>query len=549
LRRSLLILVSLIALASDLGAHSEGYPADPRPIGGGRAGGVPTPPPAGETSSAARAGGGTAIDWTAWWLWNREALLDFPSLRRARRARALLPTDLAPGARNAALVELRAAAAEEAQTLVAAPALLALGRARDAGSTALLAAKAREGRRAALIGLGLLDPSKETRSVLVGTLTGTGSSPRTRGIAALALGLSGDLAALPKLVDRATSVSESRTVVEASLVALAALGSDAASRELIPLLAVPPDASDRLVGRAALTAFVLGRIKATAAVPLLRRALRHRDVPFRRQAALSLGGLAAAGTPAARDLGIIVTGHPEPTVRATAALGLARVPGPESIGPLLLLRRQDVGFLRSFAALALARHAPRKTASILEATLAGEDDPEARGALAAALGLAGRPPVVPALRPVLTEFGPAEVRGHAALALALLGDGASRESIRALLHPPTPGPVRRDAALAAGLLADRVAEVDVTRRLFEEESEQGRAAAALALGYLGSPDAVPVLTRVLRDRGNPDALRALCAASLGRLLDGRKESPATKLAAGIDPLLPSEFLREVLSWF
>jgi len=541
----------LLALALNAGAHSEGYPVDPKPIrvGGGRPGGVPTLPAGGTTSPGAGIGaGGPAFDWAFWWRLNRETLIDFPALRRARRFRAGLPVKLAPGVRDRALAELRAAAAEPSEP-VSDAACIALGRARDPLAVPLLLAGARRGKPAALIGLGLLPPSKETRDALLGRLTSASSAPRPQAMAALAIGLSGDLAGLPVLVGMATSPTESATVAEACLVGIGALQSDAAARDILNLLALPSGSTGRPVRRAALSAFACGRTKAKVASTALRRALRHPAVPFRRQAALSLGAIAAPGSAAARDLGVITTGHPEPTVRATAALGLSRVASPDSLGPLRLALRQDAMDLRAVAALGLARWDPREAAPLLSDALASNHKPSVRGALAASLGLARRPAVIPKLRPLLTEFGPAEVRGHAALALAILGDGPSRESIRPLLYPPTPVGVRIDAALAAGLLGDPDAEKDVARRLFEEESEQGRAAAALALGYLGSPDAIPVLVRILRDRGNPEAVRTLAAASLGRLLDARSQSPATRLAAGMDPSLPSALLREVLSWF
>jgi HEAT repeat protein len=151
---------------------------------------------------------------------------------------------------------------------------------------------------------------------------------------------------------------------------------------------------------------------------------------------------------------------------------------------------------------------------------------------------------------MLVEFGPVEVRAFAAVSLGLLLDRESRASIRPLHHPPVPADLRHDVARAVGVMTDREAEMDLLARLEDGTTESARAAAAVSLGKMGALDAVPLLTRTLRDRGSAAALRAACAIALGDLLDPTPDdTPFELLTAGLALDLPGDpDLAEVLGW-
>jgi HEAT repeat protein len=245
-----------------------------------------------------------------------------------------------------------------------------------------------------------------------------------------------------------------------------------------------------------------------------------------------------------------IPGQPDATLRAYAAVSLARVGGGDAAPTLDRVLRKGEGGVRPFAALAigiLSRRTPERAAvPLLRKALDAENSPDTKAAIALGLALAADEASIPALRDLLTAFDSVPLRGHAAVALAILRDRESREGIRRLLDPAVPPAIQREAALAAGLVTDSVLEKQLVERLLKGETELARGTAAVALGRMRAIDAAGALARILRDRGHPGALRALAAEALGRVLGADGTPPETRLTSGLHLSMVPAPLAEVI---
>jgi HEAT repeat protein len=385
------------------------------------------------------------------------------------------------------------------------------------------------GRLAALEALGRIGapvPLAELRPAL--------EQPILRGAAVAALGQSGDIEALPFLLD--ALADRARGVREAAAVALTRLQADrsgdearrveaalrAVAQQLVEPLVQLLRAEDRRVRCAAAT--LLGWARATQALRPLCEALRDDDVHnAATQAVASFGPSAVAPL-------VELAGDVEPDLRpmvfdllprlgaaasdprvgamlaaaleqregeeaAAAARALGEVGGKDALAPLFHALERGLPDLALAAAAALGRLGTRY--------------PDEVRMLVAARGMDGG--IAPYLCRVVGAIGRAEDR---AMLLAALRNES--EELRRAAAEALPGLGPDSEAVSALLFA------------LADESAAVRAQAARALGALGDARAVDALVGATSD--SEAVVRAQAARSLGQLGDARALATLRELA-------------------
>lgn len=565
-------------------------PSDPRPIPTppSTGGGTPTPPPTGlpppprgaptppssqptPGSRPRRTGGVDVEDWSTWWYYSRARYF----LRRERVASGgglgvttgpKAPLD--PGEEEAAEDSWmgRSTAAlrkvfPDPDTEIFTGCAVALGKAGDPLDAATLVELARGRyrnptiRESLVLGLGLLGrESPGTREVLLEILRDRADTPRLRGFAAIALGLSGDAGAAPALLATAAERGAQKDPAVGALVGLGLLGEDLVVPDLVEMLGDASDSDARALRPFA--AFALGRIGGPESVKALGRTLSDGDPQVRRASLLALGecdpadarALVPALSHAARE------DRDRPS-RSFAMLSLGRIGGPAAFETLARCFGLGDRGERNFAALALALYGRglddvegrRRIASLLRGEFEGREDAGYRGALAISLGLLADARAVPALRAVVRDRGDPELRGHCALALGMIGAPEAAADLRAAALEKGSADLQREAALGLGLLGDGEAAGTLAALVGDSSSEYVRASAAQALGQLRGPRAAAALEGLLLDGKASGAARGQAAVGLGLLLDPRPLGAMASLSPGLNYLAPSPVLLEALT--
>jgi len=537
----------------------EGRPAGPSTPGGSGGGG-----PAPDRPKRPVPGGGLSADhWTRWWYPNRLALLDLAG--RVRDAQATTPHG-EPGAPRA---EMWRAQAQEALTLalsdpdddVASGAAVALGKGGDANDAAPLIAllsnprRAQQTREGAALGLGLLPVEKggvDVRAALERVAADRGAPDRLRAFAVYALGLRGDAAAVPFLVDSARASEPEWDVSVAGATALGLSQCAMTLPDLERLLAGPKTERSRETMRRVYAAHGLARLSDPAAVAALRAAGWDDDEDVRRASILALGALAAADDAATAEYLIHeLRRDKDRACRCMAAISLGRIGHARAAGELRWAYENGDALEQPFAALGLGLVARRtkdaEIAKFLARDLTERANAELRGALCIAVGLTGDLASAPAVRKIASERGDPEMRAQAAMALGLLGDRAGGPPVlRAMLRDAPSPSMQREAAFALGMLGDREA-VDILLRLVADGgSVYVQGSAAVALGRIGGEESVAPLAAMLRDRDRPGISRAMASVALGLLIDRTEGRRLAAIGADLDWYALTPAVREIL---
>ena len=531
----------------------------------------PTPDPRTKGPNRTRSGPGLE-DWTSWWYFSRDRYLvhagpasvsGTPNLGGPQGA---VDTGLDPEAarekawKDRARAVLRRAFPDEDAEVFTGVAV-ALGKAGD-GEDAPALLRALEGRYAdatrresLVLGLGILGPKvRGGRDVLVAILKDRKDSARLRGMAALALGLSGDPAAAPALLAAAREDGATKDPAAAALLALGLLGEEIVVPELAEMLA--DESSTDAKALRPFAACALGRLGGPEAVRALAKALGDSDAQVRRAAILALGECAPADIqPLVPAMARGMRDDRDRACRNFAAVVLGRAGGP--VAQDALSRAYALGDRgeKNFAALGLGilgrgmeeGEARDRIASALRSDFVNRDDSDFRGALAISLGLMRDARAVPHLRAVVKDRGDPELRAHCALALGLAGRMEGVPELRGALAEKNATGLQREAALALGLLGDAGAARILAEMLAASGPEYVRASAARALGELGGESAAEALASVLADRTAAGATRGQAAVGLGILLDPRSPGALASLSAGYNFFATTPAVAEALT--
>jgi HEAT repeat protein len=512
--------------------------------------------------------------WTYWWNLNREPLLDLRGLGRKRLAAQTdeagphflgrrtggKGTDPAVDAARVKIVETLRQAARDRSEDVATGAIIALGKAGDADSAALLMelAKSRKAHgtvnESAALALGMIgDGSEEVRAFLAALAADDRAADRTRAFALLGLGYLGNPGAVPTLIFRSRARESRKDVPAAALLGLGLLGDEIVVPDLSRLLSGRPSARERDDVLRAHCAAALGMIRSRSALPAVVRALGDRDKEVRRQAALSLGALAKPEDAGAVKALLRLLGNDrDAQTRAFAAVSLGEIGATIAADSLLNAYRKGDSTVVPYAALGLAFLArnggmTEKIAPVLRGQLGSRGSNDLRGALAIALGILGdRPSVKPLIR-VLEKRGDPALRAHVAIALGLIGSDEARPALRAAVAERSSPDLQREAAIALGLLGDREA-ADILETLVRSgRTEYVRGSAALALGRLATPQKASALREYLADDGNPATTRAFVAVALGLVLDRADVPMLSRVGEHFNHRMATEAEIEVLT--
>jgi HEAT repeat protein len=411
-------------------------------------------------------------------------------------------------------------------------------------------------REAAALGLGLLPPEKgalDARSALELVAADEYAPDRLRGFAVYALGMRGDAAAVPFLLDAANAANANSWDVPAAAASALGLSRCALTRdELERILAGPSKEKGKHVVRRVYAAHGLARLGDPASSSALREAGDDADENVRRAAILALAAVARADDVATADFLIHVLHQDRDRgCRTTAMIALARIGPDRALRELRWAYSNSDALERPFAAVGLGLVARRsrdaETAKFLRRELESRAGAEIRGALCVAVGLAGDLDAAPLLRKIAGEQGDPEVRAQAAMALGLVGDKDGAPPVLRSLLADAPSPsCQREAAFALGMLGDRDAEKILIGLVLDGSSVYVQGSAAVALGRIGGRESSAALTAMLKDKKTPGIARGMAAVALGLLLDRTDGRALAGVGADLDWRLLTPTAREIL---
>ena len=567
-------------------------------VGGGVSGGGSVGPRVPATRGVSGARRRTAIvgedRWEVWWANNRDPLLRVrehlsPAGRRVVTGSAdwLLgtkPRVISPDAAGSqdlrvvpadlvgrTILPVLRGALEDEDFDVRAAAVVALGKSREPSSLPLLQAALSDKHpqvvESAALGLGLLG-RREAIPVLCHLLDDdsegrravrrpAGVPYRTRGFAALALGLVDDVSVIPALLDAADpSRGEAhRDIAVCAVEAIGLLGSKASSAvATLEDHGRKPSVNEYVRSQAVLA---LGKIGVSSSVPLLRRCLRDRSLPVRVSATIALGRIPIEPgdlAPTASHLRHVVRKGSDLLQRNLACISLGRIGGPLAIKTLKQVVAHESGSLRAFGALGLALHARAKTDSsvvaMLRSGMSKARENSLRSALTIALGIVSDGASGEAIEQMVFGRGDDSLRAYGAVALGMLQRRDAAPALRKLLE----GDAKRDPdfvraiATSLGLLGDAEAVPILVRTLEEGTTEYVKSAAAVALGQIGDRRSVAPLARVALDtKRATDLTRAQAIVALGMIAESGSLPELSRLRADSNYRHAVEVIMEILT--
>ncbi|MCE9635523.1 MAG: HEAT repeat domain-containing protein [Planctomycetes bacterium] len=554
----------------DLGGPTTGGPgkggaplgSGPTPGGSGGGWGPYTPggtlPPRRSTPQ-----GPDSDHWTRWWFANRANLLDLDTHLSSNGASTPGGAPATEAMWRGEAQRVLTLALADADEDVSSGAAVALGKAADSGDapvlTALLADRKRQQpvRESAALALGLIQMTSHPASAaatraLEDVISRDSEPERLRAMAAWALGMRRDPAAVPFLLDLVTAKSPSPDVPSAATSALGLSGCDAVKESLLEWLDGTVGRRRHETMRRVHACHALAHLGDRSVVPALREALRDDDEDVRRAAALALGALAQKDDDDTALLLVRALDRDKDRgVRNIAALSLGRIAPTQAEKALRYAYAKGDGLSQPFAALGLGLLA-RSTgdASLtfeLRNDLKDRANADLRGAIAIALGLARDAAAAKTLRAIVADRGDPELRAHACLALGMIRDVASADSLRLVVADTRDPVLQRECAMALGLLGDAKSVGVLTHLVEDGSSLYVQGAAAMALGRIGGAEASTTLGRLLGDAGRPGLARGFAAVGLGYALDNSGGRSLARVGAHLDWYVPTTSVLEILT--
>jgi HEAT repeat protein len=597
------------------GPSTGSGPSGGPPTGGG--GGGASPSTGGRAPGAKQPG---YADWPFWWGYNKD---EFLKVKAAVRGIQRGPLSGARGKKTGvgAIVSLtdeavqerivpalRALLADEKQIFhIRSAAELALAKIGDTTIIPTLEQMARaepakvhrEIRESAALSLGLLQVRDPAVRTFLGDIVrdDTMSGSYTRPFAAVSLGLlpsePADPAATSALLAGASRKEASSDTRTACLVALGLEGDVAAIPELIAMArtgkATAPGAEPLSPLEVSYAVAALGKIgrpgsaapgDETIAVDFVLRVVGADHAKFganeRRSAAIALGEIGPNCPPKSQHkvadaLRSIVEDEQDEQERNFATMSLGRLAASQDADPAV---RKDAiavlgrslekghGVSQQFAALALGVIGRAYTDNGVPADEEGIRAPlrrhfaeggpaRARGAYAVALGLAKDPLAVPDLLAALKDVKEDKrLRSYCALSLGMIGAREAAETIRATLKDELDRDLRTHCAMAAGLLGDSTAVEGVLAVLQSgDASTYEVSSAAAALGQIGDERAADALVAIAVDKAGryPDISRAMAVVALGQIGDRRDVPLLSRLSQDVNYRAQVPAITELLS--
>ncbi len=443
----------------------------------------------------------------------------------------------------------------------------------------------------------------KVRNFLFGVFEDDKYQARTRGFAALAIGLLGDQ----------PSGSGSYSGMTETTARLFSLLERSYSHPDLPvgvLMAIglqpPPSITDkqrdilrtcvqkRKLGKQDVQAIVqsyaaltLGRIGNAKDIMVLQRTMtsrRIKDKNVKRSCAIGLGQLGRLVTgddriqvantlynslgkikdPSAENFAVISLGD---LIIADVEAGKTDVIGGTKVGDYLLKLAEDGKYIqRPFGALALGLIGRaiteettidvygdfrQKSLEVLRAGLGTKKlDKRGRAAFATSLGIIRDfSSVRDLVKLVADKKEDQELRGYAALSLGLIGQ-ATRDvliPIREALKERVSEELRQQTATALGLLQDQEAVPLLLKELEKAKSQNVKGQVVLALAKIGDARAVEPMITLLKNEKEQDLTRALACAGLGVIGDLEWLPSLSRISLDINYRASTDLINEVLS--
>ena len=334
-------------------------------------------------------------------------------------------------------------------------------------------------------------------------------------------------------------------------------------------------------------ALTLGRVGVARDLMTLQRVLnskRIRDVNIKRSAAIGIGQLARS-----------VSGEERAEIAQTLLRSLPRVKdasaknfvvmslsdlvvmdvkqdrtdvlGGTRVGRYLLQTAEDGRYTeRPFAALALARIGAAigeettlelygefrsDSITVLQKGLMSKAlDKRNRAAFAASLGMLGDRGSIGNLTALVADrTEDKELRGYSALALGLIGDAKKSvlRPIRAALKERSSAELALHTSTALGLLKDRQGVPILLKELSLAKSQYVKGQIVLALARIGDARAIEPMVALLKDKNDQQLTRALACAGLGVIGDLEWLPSFSRIRLDVNYRASTDLINEVLS--
>jgi HEAT repeat protein len=418
-------------------------------------------------------------------------------------------------------------------------AAIALGRSGDGRDVGALIKALKDADRkvmgAAILGLGLIsDPAAD--QALIRLLADVSADARDRGLAALALGLSGGEEANKPLFDDLGTWKNASIEMTRMLGAALWTGADR------------PDVRNDRAGTCA---------------GLIRKALAGEASSDRAVLSLGIAALSKTRDAASADYVVGLLRDPRSDIRAGAAIACGRIIRPQNergVKTLIEALKAEGDFLpRRFMLIALGRIGGAEAVAQLRKELESRDS-EHRAFTILALGVARATDVAPVLRREVSQAGDQRLKGACALSLGIMKDPeafkvivevvkgrASDELlwycmdffamqrnpeaipvIRQILSASRGLGVRETGSFALGAIGALEAQ-PILVGLAAEGPPASRSGAVLGIGRLGDHRGVEALVKLAR-KSEPNVVRAAAIEAIGRLAQRKSGSPLTRIA-------------------
>ena len=434
--------------------------------------------------------------WDVWWSANREDFIRWRAEPGGEYDRGSV-SRLTPAETRAHVVPVLVAALANGDALVRDAAALALGRCGGPSEVAPLSRVLDDGNRlvvaSAILALGLLSQPAADQ-VLAKMLADPSVSTRDRGLAAIALGLSGGEDARKPLFDELGA--RKPTSVEACRMLGGALWAGAD---------LPQPRADRT----------------PLAACLLQRALENPLMTSSPVRSIGVAALAKIRDPGSLQFVMTELASPNAEIRAAAAVAAGRVVRADegrSVRALIgALRPEATPWARYMMLIALGRiGGPEAVKQLVQEA----DYPESqhRGFAMLALGIAGALNVGPRFRDEILSNTRERLKSALAIALGLMNDAAADPVIeRLVLDGNSNSEVAQHALSFFAMRRNRDSAPFLVRILETTRVPCVQDRAAIALGAMGAVEAQPALVRLLL--GGSDGVKPSAALALGRMSD------------------------------
>ncbi|MEE9394436.1 MAG: HEAT repeat domain-containing protein [Planctomycetota bacterium] len=520
-----------------------------------------------------RGGGGSTAgfdpSWRNWWDRNREEFFD---VRARRAAKSKAGNDQGKYAKdslhvpatrkdiNETIVPLLLSALKDKNPDVRDAAAIAVGRAASVPALEhlipLLGDSHKKVREAALLGMGLLKHAKAEQTI-INHMKARNTSFRERGVAAIALGLSGGDRAEEALSRKLGSVFPFVSIPRAKLKGVEgarALGLGLSKREghdssLVNAYdkAKTKDRSFKPMVLSALT-----KLGGTNAAGLVSRALKDRDNDVRRSAAILAGRAFSSGDE--KQVKRVLSAYrseKDAHTRQFLLISLGRLAHPLGVSALRkVMKTAKKREERAFAALALGIANDRESIRTMHKILAKEKDQVLRGAVCVSIGILGDKASGETLNKLLKATGNPVLRADLVTGLAMLDHQDSLPQIRKVTGQARNSRLVRSCGLALALLQDSTSLDQMINIMRNSGSVAVKGGMATALGRAADRRVIARLVKIVKDRRETDLTRAFAVVSLGLIGDKSERSDFSRVSIDSNfGLLNAEAYKQVLDIF